>query len=1527
MSKNVTNKYFIGRENQVKQIIEFVNNSEKRVLNVTSAGKGGRGKTSLIKHVISDDNVFEMFSKDNVIIREIFDFYQLDNRNRFILLDNIANQIGKENFNKYFDKREETKKESDAVKKRQLLSDALRTFQDELKNYTKTPKGKVILFFDTYETIQRRKRIDTSFSKWFIKKIVNNHKLKFIIAGRHNIGEIIIQNNKIEVDKIEIDKFTFEETNEFIEKLDNKGKIEYEIKNIHFLTDGSPVLVALTADLIRDERSSENEETKNYLQSGKIKSQAEAELRGEEDINKKGIRDDYKKYLIINSLNLAEPHTKVLLLMQLARRRVTMSLIKHVFRFPKLDRNNQPLRDEEWGDKIYYKGVELDEYIRNVIFSKLKELSYVKYYPATENQDEAIVLQDVFSDLVGNFWWDEHEDIAKEKNTILKKTIEYYEKKLTSYYIFNLIKSTLLDDKHNTIELQEYSNAIYDILYDLEELHAWEGIEDTNKKEKVLENYVKQHVESIADNLNLENISPYNITYIPDDFIAQNDTEILFSYLLKDDINRAMDFFAREFELATKQAKNEHWEQLLGLAERYIQEEEIETETKDSDIVLKINENNQVLLEIYLRKIEYSQISLGADFVDVEQECEFLIDNINFEENNIDIEYKGRIYFFLGEYYLLKADWEKSNEYFFKATNIFYKTKNDLWLHTTNRYIGYGLYRQAKFADADIFLNQSPIDFLNFTEYIKPNSLSKIAQYFRLERNMYYSYLNYAMFLKNKGLFFESLRNTNFNSLTTDLAKTSFSTIMFAITKAETYYELGMFHDAESQYKKLDKIEGLLPTLHIRIHLLGANLVFNTFEFYSFLELYRAKEFEQKRIGYYEKDKKRFNKAKNLLKKAISIAKNGINYNRFTKEAADAHFEYAEALMLEGKLFAKKDEDTENAFYYFKQAKDIAKKCGFKYAEIDALQSILNLYYFDGQEVKIEGEEWLKEFKKYVEENPRGSNYYYPNILARDLFTYGDRVFDKAEDELKQGNFKKSLKRFEKAFDLYTNAIVQKKEYNMKRYQLMQSTFNERINEFIHIIISFRNDEKSEIKKLPFRKIHSTIEDMAFVWENKPNTEVEVWNRMLDSAILYVLSTGSIRDEINVHINIRDRYLRKGDIEYATAINNNIINAYRTLLRRSKRENRTETTVEYYSKYILTKKQQAKWYFYTDLRFKSEELLKETINEVNELNFKKYTYKNEFEPLRIEHSISELLKTSLKATQIYLQFRNQFYSMFIESYINEELKYIVNNDTKLQGAISKAIEDFSKVEESYDNLFTENAKLKSEKYDFYKEYAELCYRIGESYLVNAQYDEAKKYFNKVKSEINHGYRHYDALQSLPVVEYMKTDFSDKNALEDFLNSEEVQNSNNILQEKVHNIPFLHIKRLINTGDAYFSTEYGLVEKDKPQTFEEEYKFQQRNSEVNTQNVCEMLINYVKACNYAAMHSDSTYQMTLNILQRRLLLINDKESLIIIRNRILPYWNYEENLKYKQNDIKLLLDFLTLNIRIIQNNETLIKNMQ
>lgn len=391
-SMRVYSDFFVGREQEIEEFFEFMYSKKKNVLCLHSKELGGIGKTKLLEKLLSEckDRKSEILCP-----RYLIDFYHTEARTRMGVIQLIAQTMknSEKDFHTFYSTYKKIAEGADIEDNVQLIKTAEKTFYDDFGKLIDINNKRVILFFDTYENIQK-----AELSVWleteFIQKL--GPRTKIVFSGRSRLEHLKPEEFK----EMEIKPFSFKTTTKYFKEYfkDDKRFVdtfghEYAIEKINQMAEGRPILLALFVDWINYPR--------NSLNPAKFIEDIYEESRDDDNPEEKR-KILFKSKLIQRIADLENPSDEIVIHLALLYRRMTSEMLSYI--------------------------IEKSEDDCKEILSELKPLSFIKY--KHEEKTITILLHDEMRDLILELYFPSH-GIGEDSEIWLrmtKKAKRYYDK-------------------------------------------------------------------------------------------------------------------------------------------------------------------------------------------------------------------------------------------------------------------------------------------------------------------------------------------------------------------------------------------------------------------------------------------------------------------------------------------------------------------------------------------------------------------------------------------------------------------------------------------------------------------------------------------------------------------------------------------------------------------------------------------------------------------------------------------------------------------------------------------------------------------------------------------------------------------------------------------------------------------------------------------------------------------------------------------------------------------------------------------
>ena len=453
----VSSAVFIGREQELAQFRRLLTpESPVSVFNIHTHGDGGVGKTKLLLRM---QEQCASLPEQVVFAREVVDFYHTESRSRLGVMQQIVNNLGLEHFPEYRIILTHYFKATDASAREEFLPQLEEAFQHDYAEFAATVAAQqkiIVLFFDTYEVIQRieaneggQQRITaTGFSRWIETQLFPaiSQYTRLIVSGRYPLTAL--DSEQISLETLPLAHFTLTDTEIFWKQcfqVEQEQELTQKIapdlmQTIHTLADGRPVLLALFVDWLNSAR--------NPLSPEKLL--AEIVQRTGQPLTSvtRAHKQLFEKALIERIASLQGPEEQAIMYLAVAYQRMTPDM----FRFL----TDLPLQA-----------------CRDILLRHLRSLSFIKY-----KKGEIVLLHDEMRRLVIQHWWEEQDAARDDRRAIARDLIAYYQEQLLSQeqlseadretYTSELLEYALLADPQQGLIrfCHEFDIALEDGRYD-----------------------------------------------------------------------------------------------------------------------------------------------------------------------------------------------------------------------------------------------------------------------------------------------------------------------------------------------------------------------------------------------------------------------------------------------------------------------------------------------------------------------------------------------------------------------------------------------------------------------------------------------------------------------------------------------------------------------------------------------------------------------------------------------------------------------------------------------------------------------------------------------------------------------------------------------------------------------------------------------------------------------------------------------------------------------------------------------------
>lgn len=453
----VSSAVFIGREQELAQFRQLLTpKSPIAVFNIHTHGDGGVGKTKLLLQMQA---YCASVSERVVFAREIVDFYHTESRSRLGVMQQIVNNLGFEQFPGYRPILTQYFKAKDASAREELLLQLEAAFQVDYAAFATTVAAQqklIVLFFDTYEVIQRIETGDdgfqrittTGFSRWIETELfpaISQHT-RLIVSGRYPLTAL--DPEQLSLETLSLAHFTLTDTATFWKRCFHAGKEEELsgkiapdlLHTIHTLADGRPVLLALFADWLNYAR--------NPLSPEKLLHEIAQRTGQALPPVTEAHKQLFEKVLIERIASFQTPEERAVMYLAIAYQRMTPDMLRFL--------TDLPLQT-----------------CCDILLRHLRPLSFIKY-----KKGDIVLLHDEMRRLVVQHWWEKQDNTCDDRRVIARDLVTYYQQYFLTgehlsetdreIYTSELLEYALLADPHQGLVrfCQEFDIALEDGRYD-----------------------------------------------------------------------------------------------------------------------------------------------------------------------------------------------------------------------------------------------------------------------------------------------------------------------------------------------------------------------------------------------------------------------------------------------------------------------------------------------------------------------------------------------------------------------------------------------------------------------------------------------------------------------------------------------------------------------------------------------------------------------------------------------------------------------------------------------------------------------------------------------------------------------------------------------------------------------------------------------------------------------------------------------------------------------------------------------------
>lgn len=368
---------FIGREKETllfENMLDQINSGhrgEKWILNVY--GPGGIGKTQLMLRYINICQERRKRHDELVFTRNLVDFYSTAHKRELGILKTIAEQTELNRFKSFISALESyqtlfDQPDPDPLQVSERTDQARQAFLDVCESIGNQP---IVLFFDTAE--QATEIVLDVLSDLFLSIRDRHLQILVVLAGRESLSFPKISPKWIE--RVELSGFAPEEIENYFHRRTIKS-IPSVTAKIAELSGGRPVLVALTADWIRD--GNDPEELVAFPS------------------------DRFERAIVERVQKLHFPENRAVMAMGYFYRRFDEKILACILDLP----------DEKAAQLI----------------EELRRFTFVKYRLSLNGKRASCLLHDEMRELVSNYVWSVWDPMQATRHEWTPKVVDYYEK-------------------------------------------------------------------------------------------------------------------------------------------------------------------------------------------------------------------------------------------------------------------------------------------------------------------------------------------------------------------------------------------------------------------------------------------------------------------------------------------------------------------------------------------------------------------------------------------------------------------------------------------------------------------------------------------------------------------------------------------------------------------------------------------------------------------------------------------------------------------------------------------------------------------------------------------------------------------------------------------------------------------------------------------------------------------------------------------------------------------------------------------
>ncbi|MBV9228928.1 MAG: ATP-binding protein, partial [Chloroflexi bacterium] len=393
---------FIGRARELKIFTDWLNEpTSPWILYFHDAiekqeKKGGIGKTWLLRRC---QQLAHQLDRDLGIV--FIDFFNLADRDRFTIAERVVAALQtaypqwypttfKEALSVYRAENDGSSQISEqdvtSVSVRDSLSEALATDLQRLSAQLSEGKKALLIFFDTFELVEQNPLIAALGLRHSFPDTYGFKHIRAVIAGRNRINweHPNWQDRQQEVREVAIVPFSQDEMTQYLdaESLYGIPTQSEEITRLYHLTEGRPILIGLTIDVL-------NHRTISLPELTSVS------------------QEEFEQYLVPQISRLENPLNWVIMFMAHVYHRFNMTILDWILQAPALKEIVYHVKHQE-------------------LVAVLPALSFVR----RSGSGDDFVLHDEMRRLVTKYCWGTHDPDRRYRQVISRAMIEYYEEQL-----------------------------------------------------------------------------------------------------------------------------------------------------------------------------------------------------------------------------------------------------------------------------------------------------------------------------------------------------------------------------------------------------------------------------------------------------------------------------------------------------------------------------------------------------------------------------------------------------------------------------------------------------------------------------------------------------------------------------------------------------------------------------------------------------------------------------------------------------------------------------------------------------------------------------------------------------------------------------------------------------------------------------------------------------------------------------------------------------------------------------------------